>query len=176
MVVIHAVSCPANPARGRTTPAGPRVRRRITEALGAGACRVDQIGSTAVAGLAAKPIIDVQVSVPDVEDESSYLARLEAAGYRLRVREMGHRMLRTPELDVHIHVCDSGSDWERRHLLLRDWLRESAADRQAYTALKIELQGQDWETMDHYAEAKSMLIAEMTIRAERWAATSGWSP
>ena len=151
-------------------------RRRITEALGAGACRVDQIGSTAVAGLAAKPIIDVQVSVPDVEDESSYLARLEAAGYRLRVREMGHRMLRTPELDVHIHVCDSGSDWERRHLLLRDWLRESAADRQAYAALKIELQGQDWETMNHYAEAKSMLIAEMTIRAERWAATSGWSP
>src|SRR6185295_7752600 len=120
--------------------------------------------------------IDVQVSVPDVEDESSYLARLEAAGYRLRVREMGHRMLRTPELDVHIHVCDSGSDWERRHLLLRDWLRESAADRQAYAALKIELQGQDWETMNHYAEAKSMLIAEMTIRAERWAATSGWSP
>jgi GrpB-like predicted nucleotidyltransferase (UPF0157 family) len=148
----------------------------ITEALGTVACRVDHIGSTAVTGLAAKPIVDIQISVVDVDHEASYLDPLLAAGYRLRVREPGHRMFRTPELDVHIHVCDAGSEWERRHLLLRDWLRQSADDRAAYAALKMELQTQDWETMNHYADAKTVLIAEMTTRAEAWAASTGWSP
>jgi GrpB-like predicted nucleotidyltransferase (UPF0157 family) len=151
-------------------------RRRIEDALGPEALRVDHIGSTAVPGLAAKAIIDIQVSVPDVEQESSYLQPLLAAGYLLRVREAGHRMFRTAELDVHIHICDAGSDWERRHLLLRDWLRESADDREAYAALKTELQKHIWETMNHYADAKTDLISEMTARAEAWAVSTGWSP
>jgi GrpB-like predicted nucleotidyltransferase (UPF0157 family) len=151
-------------------------RRRISDALGAVARRVDHVGSTAVTGLVAKPIVDIQVSVGDVEDEACYLERLVIAGYQLRVRELGHRMFRTPELDVHVHVCDAGSGWERRHLLLRDWLRRSTDDREAYAALKIRLQGQDWETMNHYADAKSALIAEMTGRAEQWAMSTGWSP
>ena len=61
----------------------------ITDALGAAACRVDHIGSTAVSGLSAKPIVDIQISVPDVEDEAPYLPPLVAAGYLLRVRERG---------------------------------------------------------------------------------------
>ena len=150
-------------------------RSRITEALGAVAGRVDHIGSTAVIGLAAKPIVDIQVSVLDVEEEALYLPPLVAAGYRLRVREAGHRMFRTPELHVHIHVCAAGSEWERRHLLLRDWLLQSADDREAYARLKTELQTQDWETMNHYAEAKTALISEMTVRAEIWAVSTGWS-
>ena len=85
-------------------------------------------------------------------------------------------MFRTAELDVHIHICDAGSDWERRHLLLRDWLRESADDREAYAALKTGLQKQGWETMNHYADAKTDLISEMTARAEAWAVSTGWSP
>ena len=151
-------------------------RVRIEDALDSVALRVDHIGSTAVPGLAAKPIIDIHVSVPDVEHEPSYLEPLVAAGYRLRVREPGHRMFRTADLDVHIHVCDAGSDWERRHLLLRDWLRESADDREAYAALKTGLQKQGWETMNHYADAKTDLSSEMTARAETWAASTGWSP
>ncbi len=71
-------------------------RRRIEDALGSVAFRVDHIGSTAVPGLAAKPIIDIQVSVSDIEDETPYLPVLVAAGYRLRVREPGHRMFRIP--------------------------------------------------------------------------------
>jgi GrpB-like predicted nucleotidyltransferase (UPF0157 family) len=150
-------------------------RCRIKGALGSVACRVDHIGSTAVTGLAAKPIIDIQISVLGVEQESSYLGSLLAAGYLLRVREPGHRMFRTPEMNVHIHICDAGSEWERRHLLLRDWLRESAEDREAYAALKMELQTQGWETMNHYADAKTALISEMTTRAETWATSTGWS-
>ena len=150
-------------------------RARIDHALVNVPHRVVHVGSTAVTGLSAKPIVDLQLSVPDVEDESSYLPLLESAGYVLRVRERGHRMLRTTALDVHVHVCSIGSDWERRHLLFRDWLRESEADRATYAEVKEALAKEDWPSMNHYSDAKSRVIQEITARAERWAAMTGWS-
>lgn len=151
-------------------------RARIVAALGATALRVEHIGSTAVPGLAAKPIVDIQVSVADVDDEAAFADGLVTAGYRLRVREPEHRMFRTPELDVHVHVYEAGSHWERRHLLFRDWLRHSGADREAYAALKTRLAQQAWASMNDYAEAKTDLVAEVMARAERWAAATGWTP
>ncbi len=150
-------------------------RDRIVRALVDVARRVDHIGSTAIPGLAAKPIVDIDVSVPAVEDERVYLDPLLAAGYRLRVRERGHRMLRTPELDVHVHVCSAGSEWERRHVLFRDWLRHDAADREAYLGLKRELASRDWSDMNEYADAKSSLVTEILARAEAWALAGGWT-
>jgi GrpB-like predicted nucleotidyltransferase (UPF0157 family) len=168
---IHIVAPdPAWPARF----AGER--DRIVAALGDTARRVDHIGSTSVPGLAAKPIIDIQVSVPDVADEPAFLDPLLAAGYRLRVREPGHRMVRTPELDVHVHICDAGGEWERRHLLFRDWLRHDATDLAAYQELKLGLAGQDWTDMNAYADAKGPLVAEITVRAEAWALATHWRP
>lgn len=149
-------------------------RERIAGALGSVARRIDHIGSTSVPGLTAKPIIDIDLSVPDVSDVSAYLDALLAAGYRLRVREPDHLMVRTPELDVHVHVCAVGSDWERRHLLFRDWLRTDATDRAAYAALKEELASRDWPDMNAYAAAKGALISEITVRAEEWAQSTGW--
>ena len=137
------------------------------------ACR--HVGSTSIRGLAAKPIIDIELTVKDVEDEDDYLPALVAAGYQLRVREPGHRMFRTANLGVHVHCCTTGSDWERRHLLFRDWLRHDQADRAAYGELKNELAKRDWPDMNAYAKAKSALISEITGRAEKWAADSSWS-
>lgn len=151
-------------------------RGRIVNALGPTAVRIDHVGSTAVPGLAAKPIVDIELSVPDVEDEPSYLDRLLAVGYHLRVREQGHRMARTPQRDVHGHVCSAGSEWERRHLLFRDWLRRNTRDRAAYEQLKRQFARLDWPDMNAYADAKGPLITEITQRAEAWAGTSGWSP
>lgn len=143
-----------------------------------GAVRVEHIGSTAVPGLAAKPIIDLQLSVPDVDDEAAYLPALEEAGYQLRVRERAwhHRMLRTPARDVHLHVCDAGSGWERRHLLFRDHLRAHPEDAEAYAAVKLELAGRQWPTMLEYTKAKDAVIERVTARAEAWAAATGWTP
>src|SRR5882757_5013987 len=62
-------------------------RAKIVAALGAKAIRVDHIGSTSIPGTAAKPIIDIDLSVKDVDDEEDYLPALTAAGYQLRVRE-----------------------------------------------------------------------------------------
>ncbi|MBA4021382.1 MAG: hypothetical protein C0482_03395 [Gordonia sp.] len=152
-----------------------REQRRIETALGGAAIRIDHIGSTAIPGLSAKPIIDINLTVRDPDDEAAYLPALESAGYLLRVRERGHRMVRTPELDVHVHVCAPDSDWQRRHLLFRDWLRHNDDDREAYGALKKTLAAQEWSDMNEYAAAKGPLIGEITIRAEQWARRSGWT-
>jgi GrpB-like predicted nucleotidyltransferase (UPF0157 family) len=149
-------------------------RTRIAAALGDVAARIDHIGSTAVPGLVAKPIVDVQVSVGEVEDEAAFLPALEAAGYVLRVREPGHRMLRTPALDVHVHLCPAGGAWERRHLLFRDRLRADAADRERYAAAKRALAAREWPDMNAYADAKSAVVADISARAETWAAATGW--
>ncbi|ONH32787.1 GrpB family protein [Pseudofrankia asymbiotica] len=149
---------------------------RIVGALGEAAVRVEHIGSTSVQGLAAKPIIDIQVSVADMTDSACFEGPLLRVGYVVRVREHGeHWMFRTAEQDVHIHVCEAGSDWEHRHLLFRDWLRHDAADRAAYEAAKRALAALDWPSMQHYAEAKSDIIQEITTRARPWATTTGWT-
>lgn len=97
--------------------------RRLSEALGDRAISVEHIGSTAVPGLAAKSIIDVLLIVPDVTDEGAYVTPLEAAGFVLRVREPRHRMLRTAQLDVHVHVFEPGSEEIDDYRDFRDWLR-----------------------------------------------------
>lgn len=147
---------------------------RIAGALGPNAIRVEHVGSTAVPRMSAKAIVDVQLSVVDVEDEDTYLPKLIDAGYHLRVREPGHRMVRTLERDVHVHICKVGSDWERRHLVFRDWLRIDQADRDAYEGCKRTLALQDWTDMNEYAAAKGPLIAVITQHAESWAQAGSW--
>ena len=148
---------------------------QLERALGPRARFVEHVGSTAVPGLAAKPVVDIQVSVADADREETYLPRLEAAGYHLRVRQPDHRMVRTAEFDVHVHICPAGGKWERDHLLFVDWLRTSSADRLAYEKLKRDLATRDWFDMNQYAEAKGDLIDEILGRAEHWAARTGWS-
>jgi GrpB-like predicted nucleotidyltransferase (UPF0157 family) len=141
-------------------------RGRIRRALGARARRIEHIGSTAVPGLAAKPIVDVLATVADADQEGDYLPALQAAGYELRVRESGHRMLRTGEHDVHVHVWADSDREVERHLRFRDRLRDSRRDRDAYEGLKRRLAGREWNDMNEYAEAKTELIDEILARAE----------
>lgn len=141
-------------------------RRKILGALGASAIRIEHMGSTAVPGLAAKPIVDVLVAVADVGDEPALAGPLEDAGYRLRVREPAHLMFRTPERDVHVHIWSASDPEVARHLAFRDQLRRSAADREVYVALKRELAARDWDSMDEYADAKGELISEILARID----------
>jgi GrpB-like predicted nucleotidyltransferase (UPF0157 family) len=148
------------------------VEARIGSALGDAALSVEHIGSTSVPGLAAKPIIDVLVVVADVDAEQSYVTALENAGFVLRVREAGHRMFRTPDRDVHIHVYSSGDQAIRDYLDLRDWLRVDGSDRSLYEAVKRDLAQRPWSDMNHYAEAKSEVIQQVLRRARAWRASS----
>jgi len=149
-------------------------RERIRAALGARARRIAHIGSTSVPGLGAKPIIDILVAVDDVTDPLVTTA-LVTAGFPLRVLEPGHRMCRTPGRDVHVHLWPRGSDDVRRHLLFRDWLRHDADDRARYEAVKRDLARRDWADMNDYADAKSEVVGEITVRAEAWARATSWS-
>ncbi|SEC90482.1 GrpB domain, predicted nucleotidyltransferase, UPF0157 family [Nocardioides exalbidus] len=139
--------------------------RRIRAALGPAAVQVEHIGSTSVPGLAAKPIIDVLVTVADITAEEDYLDQLVAAGYDLRVREPGHRLVRTPELDAHIHVMEVGDPLAEDYLLFRDRLRTDDADRALYERTKRALLEQDWADMNAYADAKTEVVTAIKERA-----------
>ncbi len=144
-------------------------RGRLAGALQPLAPRIEHVGSTAVPGLAAKPVIDVQISVDDVRHESRYVPGIESVGIQLRSREDEHRFFRPfagRPRDVHVHVCTAGSRWERRHLLFRDYLRADAAARDAYTAAKAEIALRWRDDRIAYADAKTDVIEALLARAE----------
>lgn len=138
---------------------------KIKAALPDKARRIEHIGSTAVPGLAAKPIVDILVTVADAEDEVAYVPALERAGYLMRVREPGHRMLRTPAGDVHVHVLADEDPAAQAYLTFRDQLRASPGDRARYLATKRRLAQLDWPTVNHYARAKTDVIRVILARA-----------
>jgi len=140
-------------------------RRRILDALAAVDVDVEHIGSTSVPGLAAKPIVDIVVTVPDITAEEDYLDELLAAGYELRVREPRHRLVRTPARDVHVHLYGRGDASIDEYLLLRDHLRTDANDRALYESVKRSLIGQPWDDMNDYADAKNDVILTIKARA-----------
>jgi GrpB-like predicted nucleotidyltransferase (UPF0157 family) len=147
------------------------LRDRVRAALGAEALRVEHIGSTSVPGLAAKPVIDVLVTVQNVEDESAFVPALEGAGFVLRVREPEHRMFRTPTRDVHMHLYEPDHDAVSAYLDLRDWLRVDADDRALYERTKRLLATRTWTDMNEYADAKTDVILAILGRARAWRAS-----
>jgi len=142
-----------------------RHRQRIRDALGSTALGVEHIGSTSVPGLGAKPIIDVLLTVQDITAEEDYLPHLASAGYMLRVREPGHRLVRTADRDVHVHVYEPQHPACLDYLLLRDRLRVDESDRHLYERTKRELAARDWVDMNAYAEAKTDVIEAIKSRA-----------
>ncbi|NNM97514.1 MAG: GrpB family protein [Candidatus Dormibacteraeota bacterium] len=153
-------------------------RARLSAALGASARRIDHIGSTAVPGLDAKPVIDIQVSVDRIEDEASYRPGLEGCHLRMRSRDDLHRYFR-PALGrprkVQVHVCQVGGAWERDHLLLRDFLRASETARVSYAGTKRAAAARWRDDRIAYTEAKTAVILDTLEAAEAWASSCGWS-
>jgi GrpB-like predicted nucleotidyltransferase (UPF0157 family) len=148
-------------------------RARIAAALGSVAHRIEHVGSTSVPGLAAKPIVDISVGVDDPDDDdAAFVPALIGAGYSLRVIEPEHRMFRSPQRDVHVHVWREGSDNQLEQLVFRDWLRTHDDDRVRYEAVKRELASREWDSMGDYANAKSDIVTEIMRRAagieDRW--------
>lgn len=116
-----------------------RLAERIRSALGSAVLALDHVGSTAVSGLAAKPVIDVDLTVPDVAAEADYVLALEDRGFRLVVREpwwYGHRLLRHRDPVCNLHVWPPGCAESARHIIFRDWLRGNPADRELYSRAK----------------------------------------
>jgi len=141
----------------------------IHRALGATALTLDHVGSTSVPGLAAKPVIDVALTVPSSAAEAGYGPQLEAIGYTLRVREPNwyeHRMYAHYEPSVNLHVFSQGCPEAERMRVFRDWLRTNATDRALYEQVKRSLAAKDWRCVQDYADAKSDVVREILQRAQ----------
>jgi len=145
-----------------------REAARIREILGSTAVLVEHVGSTSVPGLAAKPVIDILLAVPDSADEQAYVPAMEAAGYVLRIREPDwseHRMFRGPGTLINLHVFTTGAAEIERMLLFRDRLRSDDADRDAYLRAKRDLAKRTWRHVQHYADSKTAVVQEIINRA-----------
>jgi GrpB-like predicted nucleotidyltransferase (UPF0157 family) len=132
---------------------------KIRSVLGSRAFSVEHVGSTAVPGLAAKPIIDVLHVVTNSAGDcatayslecfvSEYVQALERVGYQLHIREPGwheHRMFKSSAMDVNLHVFSIGSTEVERMLAFRDWLRSNASDCELYARSKRTLAQRDWK-------------------------------
>ena len=145
-----------------------REAARIRSVLGDRVLLLEHVGSTAVPGLAAKPIIDILLVVADTAEEDAYVPDLERAGYRLWIREpdwQQHRLFKGPDTDINLHVFPPGSAEIDRHLRFRDHLRSDAADRELYEATKRELAARRWTYIQQYADAKTQVIEAILERS-----------
>lgn len=146
-------------------------RDRMAAVLGDLAIRIDHHGSTSVPDLAAKPIIDIQVSVHRLQPIEAYASRLAVLGYVHlphpddAFSPFFHRPAAWPHTH-HVHVVESGGEEERRTLAFRDYLRAHQAVAREYEALKRRLAGvHDAASPDSrqaYADAKTAFITRIT--------------
>jgi len=171
-----------------------RLRARIALAVGDLATRVDHIGSTAVAGLPAKDVIDLQVTVGSLADADAMGDLLTSAGFP-KLDWIDHDMPKAYAPDIeqwrkrlhaaadpgrlaNVHIRVDGSPGWRLALLFPDWLRANPADRDDYLTTKKDLAHRfatDDDT-DNYAEAKEAWFDAAAERAEAWATRTGWLP
>ena len=147
---------------------------RIAAAVGAVAVRLEHVGSTAVPGLAAKPILDLQLSVAPLVPRVAYVAPLERLGYLFAgdPDSPDHHFFAWPPerpRSYHVHVCAAGSAHEERHLAVRDYLRAHPAEVAAYAELKRGLvRGHPGDRLA-YIEGKHDYVERLEVRALAWA-------
>jgi GrpB-like predicted nucleotidyltransferase (UPF0157 family) len=165
-------------------PAWPAMFARqaaeLREALGAVALRIDHIGSTAIPRLAAKPVIDVQISVAAFEPLDAYRGPLQRLGYVFRADnpDRTKRYFREPprQRRTHLHVRRAGSFGEQFALLFRDFMRAHPDVATEYADLKIKLAERYSEDRTAYTDAKGPFIWSVIAQADAWAQRIGWMP
>lgn len=148
-----------------------RLAKHIYEALGDRLLLLEHVGSTSVAGLSAKPIIDMVLAVADSSDELSYVKPLQEKGYTLRIREPDwyeHRLLKPPDVQGNLHVFSDGCEEIEQMLLFRNWLRDHRDDRLLYEETKRKLAARTWKYAQNYADAKSEVVQAILARARRY--------
>ena len=169
-----------------------RLRHRVDLAAGDLGLGAVHIGSTAVPGLPAKDVIDLQLGVRSLQDADDLAERLAEAGFprvegparwvdapkpEAATGEWPKRLHGSadPSRVVHLHVREAGGPGWTFALLFRDWLRADPAARDEYAAEKVRLAARHALTSD-YAAAKGPWFDVAWERAHEWAARTGWRP
>lgn len=148
------------------------IKREIEEALGDTAIKVEHVGSTSVEGLAAKPIIDIDVVVANADVQKA-VDKLTAIGYihegnlgiegREAFKYEGKEHLRTH----HLYVCPEDSKELKRHLAFRDYLRSHKEATTEYSNIKLEAARLYSDNIDKYIEYKSPFIERIYEEIEK---------
>jgi GrpB-like predicted nucleotidyltransferase (UPF0157 family) len=156
------------------------IGRGLRGTLGLTALRIDHIGSTAVPGLAAKPVIDIQVSVGALEPAGQFRMPLEVAGWTFRDDNADRTKRYFREAPgarrTHLHVRRAGSWSEQFALLFRDYLRATPERAAEYAAHKQALAAQYGADREGYTVAKGPFIWATIQLADEWAKATGWLP
>ena len=149
-------------------PAWPQwytvVRDRVVAALGDRVLAIEHVGSTAVPGLWAKPMIDIDLTVADSADEDAWLSDLESVGFVLRVREPDweeHRVLRGQKPHTNLHVFSPDAREPHRHQMFRDWLRTHPEDRDRYAEVKREVAARGFDDAMLYNNEKAWFVYDL---------------
>jgi GrpB-like predicted nucleotidyltransferase (UPF0157 family) len=163
--------------------------KALRKSVGETALRIDHIGSTAVPGLAAKDIIDIQVTVGDlaVSGLATALAHTGAAeienaedhvppGLTVNVEQLQKRLfvMRSPERASNIHVRVAGRFNQTYPLLCRDYLRAHHLAAAAYGEIKTQLARQVFDDADAYYEVKDPVFDLIMAAARGWAESTNW--
>jgi len=147
----------------------------IRNAMGGLALRIEHVGSTSVPGLAAKPVIDIQISVASLETLGAYAQPLAHLGYShvpFGAVDSVYPFFKRPDAwpsTHHIHLCGIGSEEERRHLAFRDYLRSHPAVAAEYVEIKRSLaaahDGATLESRERYSLSKTPFISSVLEQA-----------
>lgn len=156
------------------------IASKLRPSLGDLAIRIDHVGSTSVAGLDAKPIIDIQISVLNYDDILSYKTKIEKVGFVLREENPDRTKRYFRELPgtrrTHIHVRQAGSFSEQITLLFRDYLRVHTADCLRYAQEKHRLMELYRNERPKYVEGKGPIVWDIIQKAHTWSQEVGWKP
>jgi GrpB-like predicted nucleotidyltransferase (UPF0157 family) len=146
------------------------------------ALRIDHVGSTSVPGLAAKPVIDLQVSLASLEPRARLVEDFVALGYvhvDLGAFDRVYPFFTKPAVwpaTHHVHLCVAGSAEERNHLAFRDHLRLNPTVAAEYAHLKAELarlhEGITLASQEQYSLAKSHFVSTVWPRRSAWVSRS----
>ncbi len=157
-----------------------QIARNLRASLGDLALRIDHIGSTAVPGLAAKPVIDIQISVASFEPFVPLREAMEACGFVHRTdnTELTKRYFRerAGQPRTHIHMREHGSLSEQLALVFRDYLRAHPTAADEYARVKYEFAAHYRDDREGYVDAKEPFIWTTFRAASDWSQRVGWRP
>ena len=146
------------------------IRLHLASVVGTFAAAIEHVGSTAVPGLAAKPIIDVDILLKSATDLPQVITKLAAIGYQHQgtLGVPGRDAFKAPEHDIHHHlyVCSTPDTEFFRHIAFRDYLCTHPKDAEDYARLKRSLAGKFSVDRQAYTQAKTDFIHEILQRAD----------
>ncbi len=141
---------------------------------------IEHIGSTAVVGLVAKPVIDILIGLDDFSTAGEIVPRIKALGYKyvpeyedVMPERRYFKRVSTGISTHHIHMVEIGGEFWERHLLFRDFLRANPDAAEEYAVLKKNLAAVEWKDKNDYTEAKTAFIKNIEIKAKQLKNKSG---